>query len=133
MKQTVIEIGDCFKKDRLVSVVTSFYSPIKRNNLKLFTSTGKTVKMKIGRETSILEVNGNIIAKIISWSIKSRKAVNFKEALRYPLCLVLLSFAFPDGSKRSTAKTKLLKELDVSDAIVSNKLTQIMLIFLMRW
>ena len=81
MKQTVIEIGDCFKKDRLVSVVTSFYSPIKRNNLKLFTSTGKTVKMKIGRETSILKVNGNIMAKIISWSIKSGKAVNLKEAL----------------------------------------------------
>lgn len=133
MRQAGNELRDCFIHDRLISGVTSFNSLIKRNNLNLFINTGRTAKMKIGRETSILEVNGDIMAKIIPWSIKSGKAVNFKEALRYPLCLVLLSFAFPDGSKRSTAKIKLLKELDVSDAIVSNKLTQIMLIFLMRW
>ena len=57
VRNTGIEVRDCFVQDRLVSGVTSFHSPIKRNNLKLFTSTGRTVKMKIGRETSILEVN----------------------------------------------------------------------------
>ena len=44
--------------------------------------------MKIGRETSILEVNRNIIANI-SWSVESGKTVDFKETLRYPLSLVL--------------------------------------------
>ena len=39
--------------------------------------------MKIGRDTSILEVNRNM-PKIISWSVKSGKTVDFMEALRYP-------------------------------------------------
>ena len=63
MRKTGIELRDCFTQDRVASGVTSFHSPIKRSNLKLFPSTGRTVKMKIGRETSILEVNRNIMAK----------------------------------------------------------------------
>ena len=123
MRKTGIEPSDCFIKDRLVSGVTSFHSQTKRNNLKLFTSTGRTIKIKIRRETSILQVNRNIMPKIISWSVKSGKAVDFKKALRYLLCPAPLSVAFPDGSKQSTAKSKLLKGawvLGVSDATVSN-------------
>ena len=63
MRKTGMELRDCFTQDRVSSGVTSFHSPIKRSNLKLFPSTGRTVKMKIGRETSILEVNRNIMAK----------------------------------------------------------------------
>ena len=85
MRKTGIELRDCFIQDRLASGVTSFYSPIKRNNLKLISSTGRTVKIKIGRETSILEVNHNIMAKIISWLVKSGKTVDFKDAPKYPL------------------------------------------------
>ena len=76
--------------------------------------------MKIGRDASTLEVNRNIMSKIISWLVKSGKAVDFKEALRYLLCPVPLSTAFPDESERSPAKSKLLKELGVSDVIGSN-------------
>ena len=43
MWQIGIEFRDCFIQERLVSGVTSFHSPIKRNNLKLFTYTGRTV------------------------------------------------------------------------------------------
>ena len=39
MRQTGIELRDCFIQNLLVSGVTSFHSPIKRNNQKLFTST----------------------------------------------------------------------------------------------
>ena len=66
MRQTRIELRDCFIQNRLVSGVTSFHSLIKRKNLKLFTSTCRTVKVKIGRKTSILQVNGNIMPKVIS-------------------------------------------------------------------
>ena len=44
--------------------------------------------MKIDRETSILEVDRNIIVKIISWSVKSVMVLDFKEALRYSLSKV---------------------------------------------
>ena len=40
-----------------------------------------SVKIKISRETSILEENRNIMAKIISWSVKSGKTVDFQEHL----------------------------------------------------
>ena len=62
-------------QDCLVSGATSFHSLIKRNNLKLFTSSGRTVKMKIGRETSILEINCNIMAKTVYWLVKSGNTV----------------------------------------------------------
>ena len=62
-------------------VLHHFNSLIKRNNLNLFINTGRTAKMKIGRETSILEVNRNIIANI-SWSVESGRTVDFKETLR---------------------------------------------------
>ena len=39
------------------------------------------------------------MAKIISWLVKFGKAVDFKEALRYPLSPAPLSITFPDGSK----------------------------------
>ena len=92
MRLTIIEFRDCFILDHLVSAVASFHSPIKINNLQLFTSTERTVKMKIGRETLIFEVNCNIMAKIISWSVKPGKTADFKEALRYPLKLVSAIF-----------------------------------------
>ena len=81
LRQAGNELRDCFVHDRLISGVTSFNSLIKRNNLNLFINTGRTAKMKIGRETSILEVNRNIIANI-SWSVESGKTVDFKETLR---------------------------------------------------
>lgn len=119
MRQAGNELRDCFIHDRLISGVTSFSSLIKRNNLNLFISTGRTAKIKIGRETSNLEENRNITANI-SWSVESGKTVDFKETLRYPLSPVPFSIAFPDGSKRSIPKSKLLKEFYVSDPLVSN-------------
>ena len=39
MRQTGIELRDCFIQNFLVSGVTLFHGPVKRNNQKLFTST----------------------------------------------------------------------------------------------
>ena len=44
MRQTRTELRD--RQDRLVSGVTPFHSPIKRINLKLFASTGRSVKIE---------------------------------------------------------------------------------------
>ena len=123
MRQTRIQLRDCFIQNHLDSGVTSFNSPMKRNNLKLSISTGRTIKMKIGREASILQVNRNIMPQIISWSVNSGRAVDFKEGLRYLLCPVPPNIAFSDEIKRSTAKSKFLKGvwvLRISHGIVSN-------------
>ena len=60
------------------------------------------------------------MAKIITCSVESGKAVDFKETLRYLLCPAPLSIVFSDGSEQSAAKSKHLKKLGVSDAIVPN-------------
>ena len=65
------------------------------------------------------------MGKIISWSVKSGKTVDFKETLRPSLCPGLVGITFRGGSKQSTAKSELLKELDVSDANVSNLTSRI--------
>ena len=46
-RQTGIKLRNCFLQKRLVNGVTSFRSPIERHNIKLFTSTGRTMKVKI--------------------------------------------------------------------------------------
>ena len=60
------------------------------------------------------------MARIMSWSVNSGKALDFTEALKYPLCPVLFKIVFPDESKRSAAKSNRVTMLGVSDAIVSN-------------
>ena len=62
--------------------------------------------MKIGRDTSILEVNRNM-PKIISWSVKSGKAVDFMEALRYPYVHLhlVLPFQMKVNDQRSFFET----------------------------
>ena len=46
-RQTGIKLRNCFSQKRLVTGVTSFHSPIEEHKLKLFTSTGRTMKVKI--------------------------------------------------------------------------------------
>jgi hypothetical protein len=57
---------------------------------------------------------------LLSLSTKSNQPIDLEAVLKYPLFPVLLNLANPDGSKRSTQKSKLLEiissELDNSEA-----------------
>ena len=52
-----------------------------------------------------------MLGNLITLSSKSGKLINFQNALTHPLCAIPLSIANADGSKRTTAKSKLLDEL----------------------
>ena len=52
------------------------------------------------------EANRNILAKLLAYSAKTGKVIDFEKALRYPLYPVPLCLAHPDGSRRTTAKSK---------------------------
>ena len=56
-----------------------------------------------------VEVNRNILGLLLSASAKSGQVIDFAKALEYPLGPVPLSLANPDGSRRVTSKSKLLK------------------------
>lgn len=58
-----------------------------------------------------VEVNRNILGKLVVISSKSGKAINFSIALECHLCTVPLRIANADGSIRKTTKSKLLSKL----------------------
>ena len=61
-----------------------------------------------------VEINRNIIGKLLALSARSERLIDFQKALSYPLCSVPLSLANPDRSRRTTQKSKL------SDVIYEN-------------
>ena len=86
-----------------------FHAPLRRSKVHLFKDSAKGIVIQKEKKTSVVEVNRNILAKLVSWSAKTGKALNFHEALKYPLSPVPLSIPFPDGTKRSTSKSKLME------------------------
>ena len=57
----------------------------------------------------MVEANRNIIAKLLAYSAKFDKVIDFKTALKYPLFSVPLSLGHPDGTRRTTAKSSFME------------------------
>ena len=75
----------------------------------LFQNTGKKVSIQQNGEEVIVEVNREIIGTLLALSAKHEKLIDFKTALKYPLCPIPLSLAHPDGTRRKTTKSTLMK------------------------
>ena len=80
---------------------------LKRQKPSLFTVAKKTVTVKGKSKTETVEVNRNVLNKLLAYSAKTGKPINFKDTLSYPLSPVPLSLAHPDGTGRSTTKSAL--------------------------
>ena len=98
-----------FRKNRLSCKLVKFHYPIKRNDLPLFSSTNESVQIKQNTRTKAVEINRNIVGDLPAYCAKNEKVIDFEKALEYPVCSVLLSLAYPDGSCRATTKSKLLE------------------------
>ena len=57
--------------------------------------------------------------------MKSGQVIDFKEALKYPLAPILLSLGFPDGTKRSPAKSSLMKIIDYAQVVEDGAYTNV--------
>ena len=64
-----------------------------------------------------IEVNRDILGRLLSISSKESNTIDFVKALHYPLCEVPLSLVNADGTTRKTNKTKL------ANIIISNTFT----------
>ena len=95
-----------FTKEYISSNVKSFHDPIRRNKITLFKQTSKSVTVSRNGKTSIVEVNRNIIGKLLAISAKRSKAVDFEVSLCYPLTSTPLSLSNPDGTRRVTQKSR---------------------------
>ena len=100
------ELGDKKHKDftekRIIRKEVLFHDPIKKTKLTLFSNASSTKIKKNGKVTSI-EVNRNIIGKLLAMSLKTGKQIDFEAALSFPLTQIPLSLANADGSRRTLA------------------------------
>ena len=86
------------------------HDAIKRQGFTLFKKTGKTVTVKAkNMQTGNHRSQPKCAWKLLAHSAKSRKTKDFERALTYPLYPVLLSLAFPDGTRRTTAESKFME------------------------
>ena len=98
-----------FVKDRLEDGTTRFFAPIKHEPLKTFLHTTTMVKTKGSKgKVTELQLERDILGKLVALSNKHNSPVDLDKALSYCLGSVPLSLANPDGTMRTTAKSKLL-------------------------
>ena len=101
--------ADEFLENRILHGEKPFHDPIRRVKVPSFLET--TVTLNKDKKDKVVYANRDIISKLLSLSAKFEKPIDFQKALSYPLYPIPLSMAFPDGSKRETAKSKLLQEI----------------------
>ena len=63
--------------------------------------------MYVNNKTKSIEVNKNVLSTLLAISAKMNKVIDFSLALKYPLAPVPLRLSNPDGSRRTTTKSKL--------------------------
>ena len=101
-------LADDFINKRINSNEVSFHHAISRNKTFTFSKTKQKVVIK-KKNVKIVEVNRNFLATLLCYNMETGKAINFANALKYPLSPVPLSIGNADGTKRKTNKTTLQK------------------------
>ena len=96
------------RRDKFVKaqISKSFHEPIHRCKISTFKVTAK--KTTTSNNKSI-EVNRDILGRLLFISLKESKTIDFVKALHYPLCKVPLSLTNADGTMKKTNKSKLAK------------------------
>ena len=100
-----------FRQKRLLTGEISFNEPIKKQIDKKLIKNKLIKTVKRSNQVSSIEVNRNILGKLLSHSINHNKRIDFSEALKYPLSPTPLSISHPDAKKRSCNKSDLLLPL----------------------
>ena len=125
-----------FVAKRIRSTEMKVHDPIKRQELTLFKNAGKTVTVKAKNKREIIEANQNVLGKLLAHSAKT---IDFERALTNPLYPVPL--AFPDGTRRTTAKSKFMEVIlsycssstDPKDVRLPDRANSTYLVDLMAW
>ena len=102
----------------------TFFDPIKREEWKGFDSAEKKTKVTGKSKSRDVTVQREILGLLIATSFKEQSLIDIDNALSFPLAHVPLALATSDGSRRKTAKSKLLDaalfSIIADEEIVSN-------------
>ena len=82
----------------------SFHEPIKRLKLKTWKSSETKIMVSKNEKNASIEINRNIIGKLLALSAKTDKVIDFKKALELSLAPVPLSLANPSDTKRTKSQ-----------------------------
>ena len=75
----------------------------------------KYIKKKISLTTA--EVNRDVLGDLLRQAMRIGQVIDFEETLKYPLSPIPLSLSFPDGIKRSPAKSSFIKIIDYTQVV----------------
>ena len=109
MKDKGEDLYKVFLQNRILSTKEKIHDPIKRQEKTLSQNSSKKFTVKQNGKEKVIEVNREITGTLLALSAKHEKLFNFEIALQYPLCPVSVSLANPDGSRRKTTKSALMK------------------------
>lgn len=116
------EIADEFTAERILTSNLKFHDPLKRNKIPTFQQP--IIKVSSGKVTKVIDTNRNIISRLLSFTPMTQLPIDFEKAFTFPLYVVPLSLAYPDGSRRETQKSKLIqviaKEIPTISAVPGN-------------
>ena len=121
--------GNCAKKEfysqRLVEGATkAFYDPIKKLQLKTFSSLQKTAKVKTSNKTMSLKADKALFGRMAV--IGQQRNIDLKTVFSYPLGPIPWSLAGMLGEMRKTQKASLLLNLWMTSA-------RVIAIFMTQW
>ena len=111
IKKAGKELLKTFADEVLVNRKTEFHESIKRQQPVLFQSSLKNTTIKRNNVSKTIDINWNILGKLIALSAKNNKAIDYENALKHPLCPIPLSIESADDSQRKTTKNKLMEEM----------------------
>ena len=98
--------ADEFVQQRLEDNQINFFAPIKKEKLLTFQASNKRAKCSTKGKVKELKIERDILGKLLALSLKNDASFDM-----YCLGPVPLSIAHPDGTRRKTAKSKLLEIL----------------------
>ena len=92
IKETEEEQHHTLIDNRIKTTEVRIHEPITRNKLLLFKNACKKVEVIKNNKHQLVEINRNILGKLLAYSANSGRAIDFETALQYHLSSVNLAF-----------------------------------------
>lgn len=106
-----------FIRERLHEEKKTFWHKVDLLQLKLFSSEDKeTTITRTNESKATMKAEQNLFTKLLV--VSQTRKINLQAILKYELSAVPLSLFFPDGTRRTTGKSKLLAELEFEGSSV---------------
>ena len=115
LQQDGITLAKTFLQERLLLSSKISFDHIPRNINKLAMVKEKYIAKR--NSLTMAKVNRDVLEDLLSLTMKSGQVINFKEALKYTLPFIPLSLSFPNSTKRSPAKSSLMKIIDFTQVV----------------